>query len=214
MPPLPACATRPLRRHEVAPVAAMLARAFADDPVMTFLTPGDRQRPRRLRRFFGRLLSGVVLPYGEVTVTDDLASAALWSPPNPPAILAALHATEPVGLELRDFWPLLRVATSLGRASFRRRNPMADAYRAAPSVPYWYLMVLGTEPSRQGQGLGSAVLAPVLARCDRDGIPAFLESSKERNVPFYRHHGFEVTKEVTLAEDGPQVWCMERAPGA
>jgi GNAT superfamily N-acetyltransferase len=58
--------------------------------------------------------------------------------------------------------------------------------------------VLGTDPAAQGRGLGSAVLAPVLEGCDRDGIGAYLVSSKERNIDFYARFGFRVTREVRL----------------
>ena len=77
--------------------------------------------------------------------------------------------------------------------------------------PHWYLAVLGTDPSAQGQGLGSAVLAPVLQRCDEDGVGAYLESSKESNIAFYSRHGFRLTGEVHLLK-GPQMWKMWRDP--
>ena len=51
----------------------------------------------------------------------------------------------------------------------------------------------------------------LLERCDREGIPAYLESSKEKNVPFYRRHGFEVTREIQLP-NGPMLWAMWRQP--
>ena len=56
------------------------------------------------------------------------------------------------------------------------------------------------------------MLGPVLARCDEDGVRAYLESSKEQNIPFYRRHGFEVTGEVRLP-GGPPVWTMRASPG-
>ena len=55
-------------------------------------------------------------------------------------------------------------------------------------------------------------LKGVLGLCDRDGVPASLESSKERNVPFYRQHGFEVTKELRLPKGGRSLWLMWRDP--
>jgi ribosomal protein S18 acetylase RimI-like enzyme len=74
-----------------------------------------------------------------------------------------------------------------------------------------YLSVLGTDPAAQGRGIGSALLAPVLRQCDEDGVPAYLESSKERNVAFYARHGFRVREELALPR-GPQMWLMWRDP--
>ena len=80
-----------------------------------------------------------------------------------------------------------------------------------PKERHWYLQMLGTEPTQQGHGLGSAVIAPVLERCDRDGERIYLESSKKRNIPFYERHGFEVTAEIQVPR-GPVVWAMWRDP--
>ena len=77
--------------------------------------------------------------------------------------------------------------------------------------PHYYLAVLGTDPAQQGQGLGSALLAPVLERCDADGVGAFLESSKERNLAFYGRHRFEVVGDYQVP-DGPKLWFMWREP--
>lgn len=77
--------------------------------------------------------------------------------------------------------------------------------------PHWYLSILGTDPDAQGRGLGAAVLAPVLERCDADGVAAYLESSKERNIAYYARHGFRVVRELRLPR-GPRVWAMWREP--
>ena len=67
-----------------------------------------------------------------------------------------------------------------------------------PHEPHWYLASLGTAVDQQGKGMGGALMRPVLEHCDAEGIPCYLESSKERNLPFYRRHGFEVVEEVPL----------------
>ena len=81
-----------------------------------------------------------------------------------------------------------------------------------PHEPHWYLATLGTAVEQQGKGVGGALMRPVLEHCDAEGIPCYLESSKERNVPFYRRHGFEVVKEVPLPGEGPLLWTMWREP--
>ena len=35
-------------------------------------------------------------------------------------------------------------------------------------------------PELQGRGIGSALMQPVLERCDRDGMPAYLEATTPR----------------------------------
>jgi ribosomal protein S18 acetylase RimI-like enzyme len=86
--------------------------------------------------------------------------------------------------------------------------------RVHPTEAHWYLAVVGTEPAHQHQGVGSALLAPVLERCDRDFVPAYLESSREDNLAFYHRLGFEVTSPVDLPAAGPRVWPMWRDPRA
>jgi GNAT superfamily N-acetyltransferase len=74
------------------------------------------------------------------------------------------------------------------------------------------LFYLGVTPMRQGQGTGSALLQPVLARADTDQLPCYLETGVARNVPFYERRGFQVVAEGALPRGGPPLWAMVRAP--
>ena len=80
-----------------------------------------------------------------------------------------------------------------------------------PATPHWYLPMVGVEPARQGRGLGSALIRPVLERCDRTGVPAYLEATTPRSRALYERLGFRVT--ATIREGGcPPLWCMLREP--
>ena len=83
--------------------------------------------------------------------------------------------------------------------------------RHHPTEPHWYLQMLGTEPQWQGKGIASALLAPVLDRCDRSGQRVYLEASKEQNISFYARHGFTVTEQMQVPK-GPTMWVMWREP--
>jgi GNAT superfamily N-acetyltransferase len=187
--------------EEVDRLCSVLARAFADDPVSAHLIPGPRRRPGGLRAFFSIQMRQEVLPFGGAFTTDDLAGAALWVPPGrpPTPMRSAALALLPV------------VPYVAGRHLGRTVAGLVQIASLRPREPHWYLATLGTDPSRQRQGVGSALLAPVLARCDAEGARAYLESSKEANLPFYRRHGFEVSGQVRLA-GGPTVWTMWREP--
>jgi GNAT superfamily N-acetyltransferase len=185
---------------DVGGVVNALQQAFYDDPVMGYLFPDDRSRRWRMAKMFATELRAQYLPLGATWTTADHAGAALWAPPGhwslPPARLA------------RHALPLFR---AFGRRLPRALRALSTVEQHHPTGPHWYLAVLGTVPHLQGRGVGSALLAPVLGRCDEEGVPAYLESSKESNLAFYGRQGFEVTKEITLP-GGPPVWAMWREP--
>jgi ribosomal protein S18 acetylase RimI-like enzyme len=71
---------------------------------------------------------------------------------------------------------------------------------------------LGARRDRQGQGLGTQLLREVLAGLDNDGVPAYLESSNERNLSLYERNGFRVVGELRALGHGPAIWRMWREP--
>jgi ribosomal protein S18 acetylase RimI-like enzyme len=178
----------------------MLARAFNDDPVAMWACGVDELRPAMLERFHGARLRHLV-DHEEVWTDGSLHAAALWAPPG------MWKTTVRQDLELLRcvLMPRLLPRVPLVAAGLLRveqRHP-----RERP--PHWYLAVLGTDPSAQGQGFGSSVLQGVLEQCDADGVGAYLESSKESNVDFYSRHGFRVLDELQLPR-GPKMWPMWR----
>jgi GNAT superfamily N-acetyltransferase len=77
--------------------------------------------------------------------------------------------------------------------------------------PHYYVRDVGVLPDMQGKGLGSALMRPTLDRCDREGLPAYLEASSERNAALYERLGFRVTEELRVA-DSPPLRLMRRSP--
>ena len=194
---------RPADPSEYGKLAEVLTWAFLDDPVIEWFFPEPSERNRRLRRFFGEIVLGPGLSAtSEICTTDDRGAVAIWAPPD--------QWRMTVGRQLRLLPRYLSIA-SLRWAPSRlvAFNQLEGHHPKGP--PHWYLPTLGTDPARQGHGLGSALLGDRLARCDEEGLPAYLESSKESNVPFYERHGFAVTETFDLP-DGPRLWLMWRDP--
>ena len=203
-------------RHEAAPsprdvvaagpaergaIADALSDAFFDDPVWAWILPDEGSRRRRLAGLFAVLLRGHYEELGAVFTTAERAGASLWAPPG--------RAVVPVSTVLR-YSPWL--GRALGRRSLVALRALTRVEREHPAEPHWYLGVLGTRTAHQGKGIGSALLEPVLRRCDDEGVPAYLESSKERNVPLYTRFGFEVVEEYRSAGGSPPIWRMWREP--
>jgi GNAT superfamily N-acetyltransferase len=185
-------------------LAQALASAFQDDPVITWSFPDEHRRRRVLPVFMEFRLRKLAFPHDEVWMTADRSAAAVWLPPpgrwqlSRPQQLRLLPA-------LVRFFGLRTVSVLGGLDRMEARHPH--------DPPHWYLFILGTEQAAQGRGLGSALLAQVLARVDADGMPAYLESSSERNLALYARHGFEITDEVAIP-GGPRIWPMWREPRA
>lgn len=182
-------------------MAGALSQSFATDPVMRWLFGDVDPRPMRYLTPFFASEARRHLKHETVYTIDGHPGAAYWDPPDQwkTSTLGTLRLAP---LILRGIGPrTLKALRGLAR--------IEHAHSRHPA--HYYLAVLGTLPAQQGKGVGSALLDPVLARCDADGLGAYLESSKQDNIPFYRRHGFEVVDEVAFPE-GPTVWPMWREP--
>ena len=179
-------------------LSASLARAFHDDPLICFLLKDEAARPKTMPRLF-RLLFKLGLPYGACDVTSGCEAVALWRPPGQWEIPWWQYITN--GAEFLGIF---------GFNGARQVTWILDIIeKRHPHEPHWYLQAIGTDTQKQGKGYGGVVMRRQLALADAAGMPAYLESSKEINIPIYKSFGFEVTGEIKIP-DGPTLWPMWR----
>ena len=186
--------------NDVPRMATSLARAFVDDPVANWMLPQARRYTRKIAMFTLMLRSHV--SFAETYCTPDGVGAAVWAPPGRWRLdidAMAASVQEYASIFGPDLARAIEVHTTL------EGNHPTDP-------PHWYLAALGTHPDWQGNGIGTALMQPILARSDAEGLPAYLESSKERNIAYYRRVGFEVTGEIHVPNGGPILWSMWREP--
>jgi ribosomal protein S18 acetylase RimI-like enzyme len=187
---------------DIPDMAAMLARAFHEDPIVDWVFQDERRRPKYTRRFFaGR--ARVLIGQREIYTIDGdspAAAVAMWARPD--------EWRDPALQAMRE---LAILVPGVGRRVAQVVRGLVQVESRHPKPPHWYLAVLGTDPSRQGEGLATRLLGVVLDECDRDEVPAYLETGTERNVAFYTRHGFKVIEELHLPK-GPPVWLMWRDP--
>lgn len=183
---------------------ATLTGAFAADPLLRWVFPDDGLWPERAAGFFGFLFDSRVTGGGEVRVTDDAAALSLWNPPGGNRLAPEERAR---------LWE--RATAGFAAEELERFGRFADTVNPVePEQPYWYLGVLGTDPARQGQGLGALVVQPILDGADADGIPAYLETATEGNLRFYARLGFRVHVELDVPGGGPHLWGLLREPAS
>ena len=173
-------------------LAGIAAAGFYDDPVMSWVFPDATKRLKYLRFLFGGLVRSFLPDDGVVHILDG-ACATFWRRPGFEGHRDEAPGDSPLPPDVTERMGILDKAMSA----------------VHPRTPHWYLNVISTLPAHQGKGLGGRTLAPVLAVCDADGVPAYLESSNPRNMTLYRRHGFEQAGEIALP-DGPSLYPMWR----
>jgi ribosomal protein S18 acetylase RimI-like enzyme len=182
--------------HREANALATLTLAFASDPVNRWCWPATGDYLTAFPQFV-RALGGRAFATGNAFEIADDAGVALWLPPG----------TEPDEAELIDFIQRTVHAS--------RRNDLFEIIQQAtqshPREPHWYLPFVGVEPQHQCRGFGASLLRPMLQHCDAEQLPAYLESTNPRNVPFYESLGF-ISMGVIQAGTSPEIVPMLREP--
>jgi GNAT superfamily N-acetyltransferase len=180
-------------------IVEVLTAAFLDDPLMTWAVPSRTRRAEILRKIF-EITGDVYHPYDEIYVAEPApVAAAIWIP----------AGCQPAGEQAEQLVAWYLEAAEEAADRFATALELMDERH--PQEAHDYLFLLGTRPEWQSRGFGSVLLGEVLARCDREGRPAYLEATSIGNQRLYLRHGFKVTGEIVLP-DGPSMWCMWRDP--
>jgi ribosomal protein S18 acetylase RimI-like enzyme len=170
--------------------------AFAADPVARWCWPDPHQyltgMPGLTRAFAGR-----AFPHNAAYCTEGYVGAALWLPPG------VSPDEEALGKILEETIRPSRLADAV-----RMFDEMAVYH---PKGPHWHLPMIGVDPAHQGQGHGNALMTYALERCDRDHLPAYLESTNPRNMTLYLRHGFEPLGTISVG-GSPPIVPMLRPP--
>jgi len=173
-----------------------LVLAFSADPVERWLYPDPHAYltnfPIFLTAFTAKTFESEKACY-----VNGYAGAALWLPPN-------VHLDDEA------------ITAALEQTLDKQRQPdvfalLEQMSHYHPHEPHWYLAVIGVDAARQGFGLGSMLVQRTLASCDKDQVPAYLESTNPKNIPFYERHGFELLGTIQ-AGASPPMFPMLRKP--
>lgn len=160
--------------------------AFEDDPWYRWRYPGADYRGRAAEWF--DLVTGFVWERADAWLTEGGDAAVIWVRPG-------RAIAEPS--DLADMWSL--VERQHGDRAPEVAAALAAALGTEPPRPHALCLFAGVRPGRQGLGLGQQVMAPALDVCDRERLPAFLNSTNPRNVSFYERLGFRSTSLVEVA---------------
>jgi len=194
---------RPVERNDLGELSAVVARAFEDDPLYEWFLPSPASRVAKATALSAAMFRPLLpVDYFEMYTTPELSGVAIWAGP---------EKWEPPTMAMLGAVPSMLRAAGL-RSAGRMMGAMGALKKAHPKEPHWYLMGLATDPPKQRTGVGTALVNPMLERCDSEHLGAYLETQKRINVPYYERFGFRVTGELDLKNNGPHLWLMWRDP--
>jgi ribosomal protein S18 acetylase RimI-like enzyme len=174
---------------------AVIGLAFSTDPAARWTYPDPYQYlahfPSIVRAFGGKAFA-----HRTGYHVCNFAGAALWLPPGVQPDEEALAAVLRGSVAAERQPTVFAVFEQIGRYH--------------PREPHWYLPLIGVDPVQQRQGHGSALLQYTLRRCDRDHVPAYLESTNPANIPLYERHGSRVLATLQVGSS-PPIFPMLRA---
>jgi GNAT superfamily N-acetyltransferase len=185
-----------IRPDHEADAIATLTLAFSADPANRWCWPASSEFLAAFPAFV-RALGGRSFAVQSAFEIADVAGVALWLPPG----------IEPDEAEMTS----VIQQTVHGSRRSAVYDVIEEMGRCHPTVPHWYLPFVGVEPMHQGRGLGAALLQRVLRLCDSERLPAYLESTNARNIPFYERLGFRSVGRIQ-AGTSPVIVPMVRAP--
>ncbi|HKX84367.1 MAG TPA: GNAT family N-acetyltransferase, partial [Pyrinomonadaceae bacterium] len=153
-----------------AALISVLTLAFSSDPMARWSQPDPRGYLENFPLFV-KAFGGNALDHGTAYFADGYTGAALWLPPG-------------IGPDERTLAELVE-STSSDTIKPDLYAIFEQMEKYHPKEPHWYLPMIGVDPSQQGNGVGSALMEYALVSCDREGLPAYLESSNPENISLY-----------------------------
>ncbi len=182
----------------------VLARAFEDDPIISYFLTGHQdvyqKKLRELFRYQCLMYVDMKLPIFSIVKNTRIIGIACLSVPE--------KTERPDSLLEVD----KKFEQSMGHESFGRiKRYMNLKKKHTPDEPHHYLAALGVHPNYQGRGFGRSLLERVCEISEDHGTSTgvYLETAKIENVEMYEHFGYILLGTEKL--DGTvDLWYMFR----
>ena len=193
-----------LEPRQIKRAAEVLATSFFDYPMFAFYFPDPKRRTRYLPWYFKNILN-TALRYGAVYTTPEVSGVIFILPPGHTQLsiweyIQSGFLLTPFALGFRNYKRSMECENFVG----------ATQVALMKNRPHYYLWGLAVEPAKKSQGIGAALMQPLLTQADAQRIPIYLETHDEKNVQYYQKHGFDLLQTACIPKYQLSIWCMMR----
>jgi ribosomal protein S18 acetylase RimI-like enzyme len=166
-------------------VIDILHKSFMDNKSVNFVVKQGRKREERIRKlmeysyFKGK-------NFGQIYLSkDEKACAIILDPSKQKTTLKSV------------LWDLKLVFGCMGFSNVKKvLRRESEIKKHHPNFPFLHLWYIGVDPAEQGRAKGTELMARIIHNAREKGLPIYLETSTERNFPFYEKLGFKMISEL------------------
>ena len=168
-----------MRRADIndkAKVVDILARSFINESYLNWVLRYCRNKNKI--SVIMEYIFDEMMDKGEIYIDDTESAVALWN----------TEKQENISLEyiLRNICFLIKNGFRTSILCLQMESKCQKMY----PDKYLHLYIIGVLPEKQGSGLASLLLDPIIEKAKKDNIPVFLETASEKNIGIYKKKGF------------------------
>lgn len=168
-------------------VVDILAKSFDNNKSVNYIVRQDEHRKQRLRQLMSYSFD-VCNSFGRVIFSENKKACALIIfPDKKRATVQSL------------LWDIKLIAGCIGLKGISKAISREKKIKnLQPKEPLYYLWFIGVNPEEQHKGIGSALLTEIIQDAEQQNRTLCLETSTEKNIPWYQKFGFTIYNELDI----------------
>ena len=183
-------------------VINIISNCFDSNKSVNYIVKQDDKRKERIKALVDYSFEVCLDSYG-VLLTDDLNGVILF------------HNSDDKLPVLKEAWLTIQFVfkvTGIGgvQRALKRENYITSFH--TKESEYIYIWFIGVKADHQSQGIGSKLIQEIVSKSKKENKPIFLETSVEKNLPFYLKHGFELYHTADESVYGYKLYFLRRYP--
>ncbi|TFF93216.1 MAG: GNAT family N-acetyltransferase [Promethearchaeota archaeon] len=191
-----------LNQTDIEPASRVIARALFEDPLTSYYFPNENTRLEKSSLIFEYHLRYAILFGYAFASSENMEAIAVWRRPH----------YEFITPERQIKAGARKIINNFSKKFFVRVSPIdkviINVHKEFAPFPHWYLSPLAVDPEYQGKGYASKLMQPMIAKCEREGFPIYLNTQVKRNVEIYKHLGFKVIDKTSLPQVNLPHWSL------
>lgn len=183
-------------------VVEILSECFETNKSVNWIVKQDSKKKERIRDLMDYSFE-TCIDSGQIYLTEDLTGVIICTDSDD-----KLPILEEAYLTIQF---VLKVTGIEGIGKALRREQYIKQFRPKDEE-FIYIWFIGLKKEEQNKGVGSAMLQEIIDRSNQEQIPIYLETSSEKNLNFYKKHGFEVYHISPEEMFGFELYFLKRLP--